>query len=116
MFCTHGDRIILCIFCDHEERGSSTDFYPSSLSDRIGESSFMLPEYFSRSIDNIPDFFGESFFEKFLHAHFSDEAESLRVSTFSIGKSYLSCEFSSFGFEHSSDGKYRFRELKWCES
>ena len=102
MFCTHGDRIILCISGNHKKSWSSSDLDPSSLTDRIGEGSFMLSEYFSRSINDVPDFFGESFFEKFLHTHFSDEAESLRVFSFCIGKSCLSRHCSNFRFENST--------------
>jgi hypothetical protein len=93
---SHSDRIHPHIFRDDKKSGSSTDFYPFSLTDRIGEGSFMFADDFTLSVYDFSWFFWDSFFEKFLHADFSDEAQSLTIFAFCIWKSCFFCDFSDF--------------------
>jgi hypothetical protein len=41
-------------------------------------------------------FFWDAFFEKFLHTHFPDEAETLAIFAFCIWQSGFFCDFSDF--------------------
>jgi hypothetical protein len=108
---SYSDSIVFHIFRDHEESGSSTDFYPFSLTDRIGVGSLMFTYDFPCGIEDISRFFFETSFKEFFHTDFSDEAKSLAIFAFSIWKSGFLSDFSNFGFEQMSYRKYRFCKL-----
>ncbi len=56
----------------------------------------MFSDLFTGDIKNIAGFLFNLAREEFLHIDLSDEAESLRILTFCIGKSGLSCDISDF--------------------
>ncbi len=96
---SYSDSIILHVFRDDEESGSSTDFYPFSLTDRIGVGSLMFTDDLPIGIEDMTRLFLESSLEKFFHTDFSDEAKSLAIFAFGVWESGFFRDFSDFGFE-----------------
>ncbi len=115
-FISYGDGIVLHIFRDHEERRSSTNFYPFSLTDRIGVCSLMFTDDLPIGIEDMTRLFLESSLEKFFHTDFSDEAKSLAIFAFCIRKSGFFRDFSDFGFQQVSYRKMRSRKLLFRET
>lgn len=109
---TYSNCIFFRIFCYHEKSWATSDFYTFSLTDRVGECSFMFSDDFALSVEYISWIFRESTFEKFFHTDFSDKTESLAIFPFCIRESDFFCYDANFRFRKMSDREECFRKLK----
>lgn len=110
-FRSDDDTVFFRVRSYDEQCGTATDVNSLPLADRIEMRSFVNPDDVAGEIEDIPRFFGQSFLEESFHAHFSDETQSLAVSSFGVRQSRLPGEFAHAFLFQFPDGEERVRQL-----
>jgi hypothetical protein len=109
---TDRDSIGSRILGNDKKRWSSANLDTTTLPDRIGKCSLMLPEDLTCCREDISFLFFDTFSEKFAHRYLSDKTKSLRIFAFCIGESYIPRDSTYLTFFEMPDREHRMRELE----